>query len=274
MTYVVRVFCLSLIIIVLLLSIISNSAFAQENGTLVYFMKKNSSAKLYLKVMFSADTNVPLYPIMYKYPEIINLYHNSSIGIIPTPSSVQSSSQSSYNVTYTITAKSNIAGTFELDVGGCTNSTFVPLVMGLNESQVDPQIYRNFHTGWVSMSCPPVDAFISQIYVIGYSGLTTKIASENSTWINPTHVSTWQFFPPPLQQMKQGITFDQIKCSSNFNFLLVIRDDHTVEPACVKSNTMLRLENQGWITLSKFESMMPYPYPYQKPKAMPSETLR
>ncbi len=71
----------------------------------------------------------------------------------------------------------------------------------------------------------------------------------------------------PYQQMKEGIPFDQIKCSSNLNFLLVIREDHTVEPACVKSNAMPRLENQGWITLEKFESMMPYPYPLQQPKA-------
>ncbi len=78
-------------------------------------------------------------------------------------------------------------------------------------------------------------------------------------------INAQQFFPPPLQQIKQGIPLNFIKCSSNFNFLVVIREDHTVEPACVKSNTMLRLENQGWMTLEKFESMH-YPFPYQKPK--------
>ncbi len=269
-----RVFCLSLITIVLSFSLLSGLASAQENGTVVYFMKTNSSARLYLKVTFNENNVVQLYPIMYTYPEIYNLYYNDTIKVVATEGSVQTTSPHNVNATEIITTKDNIHGTFEIFVGGCTKSSFIPLVVGLNESQVNPKIYQNFHSGWVSMTCPPIDAWISQTKVIGYSGLTPKIISENSTWINPTYSSTMQFFPPPLQQMKQGFSFDQIKCSSNFNFLLVIREDHTVEPACVKSSAIPRLENQGWITLAKFESMMPYPYPYQKPKAMPIETLR
>jgi hypothetical protein len=181
---------------ILSFSLTSNLALAQEKGTVVYFMKTNSSAKLYLKIKFHENMVVPLNPIMYTYPEIYNLYYNDTIKVVPTESSVQTTPPYGINTTETITAKNNITGTFEIFVGGCTNSSFVPLVVGLNESKVDPQIFHNFHSGWVSLSCPPVDAFISQTKIIGYSGLIPKIISENSnTWINPTQSSTIPEFP-------------------------------------------------------------------------------
>src|SRR5579885_1118934 len=86
----------------------------QENSTLVYFMKTNSSANLYLKIMPTENVGVRLYPTVYHYPEIFNWVSNDSISIVPTLSSMQGTPQSSVNATYTITAKNNITGTFEI----------------------------------------------------------------------------------------------------------------------------------------------------------------
>ncbi len=260
-----------IIVLVLSLSLIPSfeSAFATSES--VFFMKANSTAKLYAELTFRiVEGSWTPYPEVYSYPLVNGNYVNvGSITIRAAPNSF-AVTQPNVNVTYTIITKNDTRGTFLIFTGAWGYS--YPLVVGLNESEVNPKKFYNFQP-INCVFCPSMTTEPPREKVIGYSGLITKIASENSTWINPTHASTWQFFPPPLQQMKQGITFDQIKCSSNFNFLLVIREDHTVEPSCVKSNTMLRLENQGWMTLEKFESMH-YPFPYHKPKAMPSETLR
>jgi len=200
----VKIIILSIILLVL--SLTFSLASAQENGTTVYFMKPDSPAKLYLNMTFVPNWSVQIYPFMYKYPEIDNLYGNQSFSIIPAPSSIQNTQQSSYNVTYTISAKSNIAGTFELFTGGCTTSSFIPLVIGLNESQVNPQIYRNFHSGWVSLSCPPNSALFKEIKITSYSGLIPKVASENSNiWINPIQSSTIPEFPLVIPILIMGI---------------------------------------------------------------------
>ena len=217
---------------------------AQENGTTVYFMKPDSPTKLYLSMTFLPNWSVKIYPFIYKYPEIDNLSGNQSFSIISTPNSVQNTQQSSYNVTYTISAKSNIAGTFELFTGGCTTSSFIPLIIGLNESQVNPQIYRNFHSGWVSLSCPPNSALFKEIKITSYSGLIPKIASENSnTWINPTQSSTIPEFPSPLKQFKTGITWNNIKCVSGLE--LIVKTGNN-SPACVRPQTSEKLMDRGW----------------------------
>ena len=193
-------------IIVLVLSLTFSLASAQENGTTVYFMKPDSPAKLYLNMTFVPNWSVQIYPFIYKYPELDNLGDNQSLSIFSMPSSIQNTQQSSYNVTYTISAKSNIAGTFELYAGGCTNSSFIPLVIGLNESQVNPHIYRNFHSGWVSLSCLPSSVLFNEIKITSYSGLIPKVASENSNiWVNPTQSSTIPEFPLVIPILIIGI---------------------------------------------------------------------
>ena len=181
---------------------------------------------------------------MYKYPEIDNLYGNQSFNIVSNPSSVQNTKQSSYNVNYTISAKNNIAGTFELYAGGCTNSSFIPMVIGLNESQVNPQLYRNFHSGWVSHSCIPNGALFKTIKIMGYSGLIPKVVSSSSNiWINPAQSSDIPELPSPLKQFKTGITWNNIKCVSGLELIIKIGNN---SPACVRPQTSEKLMDRGW----------------------------
>lgn len=161
-------------------------------------MKTNSSAKLYIEFTFRYNGGAEAYPRVYQYPDSFAvLTPADSISVVPTTNTFQGESQSNFNVTYTITAKNNTSGTFQLFMGaGCTDGSFYPLVVGLNESKVNPQIYRNFNHGWKSLTCPPFQTVINHTKIIGYSGIIPKIVSDNSnTWINPTQSSTVPEFP-------------------------------------------------------------------------------
>lgn len=65
-----------------------------------------------------------------------------------------------------------------------------PLVVGLNESEVDPSIFYNFHP-ITCVFCPAFSTLPPSEKVLGYSGLVVKTFSENSTtWQTPTQLSS------------------------------------------------------------------------------------
>jgi hypothetical protein len=181
-----KLFYLLIIATVISSSITFGHALAQETGNLVFFMKANSTANFYAEFTFPRPSgSLALSPNVYPYPEIngggvpVN-----TIPVMVEPKSLVAS-QHNINVTYTITTKNNIKGIYEIDAGTCAR--FYPLVVGLNESEVDPAIFHSFyHRGFF---CESMNTLPPMINITGYSGMTIRTFSENS--------STWGTYPQP-----------------------------------------------------------------------------
>ena len=173
-----------------------NLASAQETNNYVFFMKTNSTAKIYTEFIFpvvnNASWTLPTSTKVYEYPEINGGGAQvDSIPVTVEPNSFMVS-QHDVNVTYAITAKNDTKGTFEIYTGVC--GFFYPLVVGLNESEVDPKIFYSFYKGMYF--CPNYRTPPPTVNLVGYSGLVSKTFSENSsTWGNPAQSPAVPEFP-------------------------------------------------------------------------------
>lgn len=134
----------------LALGIFSSSFFifglasADSIGGPVYFMKTNSTAKLYTEFSFREVGDTSLKPEVYSFPTTGTPLN--SFTIVADPSQLNPKSpQRNLDVTFTITAKNNITGTFGIFIGlPCTGIAWYPLVVGLNESKVDPTFITTY----------------------------------------------------------------------------------------------------------------------------------
>jgi hypothetical protein len=151
-------------------------------------MKTNSTAKIYTDLIFpKIEGSWTPYPRIFLYPQVNENVEPNSITILAEPKSF-SVNQHNVNVTYTIITKNSTKGIFEIFTGSWGYS--YPLVVGLNESEVNATIFYNFQP----ISCIYCPAFTTDPpseKVVGYSSLVVKTFSENSSmWENPTQIST------------------------------------------------------------------------------------
>lgn len=183
-----------LLFAILLMSVFSFGMAHAYNGQ-VFFMKSNSTAKLYTELVFPRvdDTNWIPYPSAFLYPEINdgNTAEVHSITIMAEPNPV-TVNQHNINVTYTIITKNNTKGIFEIFTGSWGYSYL--LVVGLNEFEVNPVIFHNFHP-IDCVFCPAFRTEPPKEILLGYSGMTSVSLSGNSGtwWVFLNSLTTPQF---------------------------------------------------------------------------------
>lgn len=102
--------------------------------------------------------------------------------IVVEPDAIKAD-KNSIAVTYTITAKNNSKGVYALYLYFCG---LQPLVIGLNESQVDPVIFNKYFTA--VYDCPSMNSD-PDLKITGYSGILHKNIQINSIGLDSTHPS-------------------------------------------------------------------------------------
>lgn len=177
-----KLFYLFIIATSLPLSILSGHVYAQEIKNSIFFMKTDSTAKIYTQLTFhEVRGSWTPFPTVYSYPPINGNYVKAdSFSIVAEPNSFDVT-QHNINVTYTIITKNNTKGTFEIFTGSWGYS--YPLVVGLNESEVDPSIFYNFHP-INCVFCPAFTTTPPSEKVVGYSNMVAKtLSNDSTTWI-------------------------------------------------------------------------------------------
>ena len=234
------------IVVFVLLSIVAVSttlSTAQGTTGSALFMKSNSTGKIYanftLPVLNNKTWNLN--------PEILSDMHDPNpfdskyLTITAYPGSV-TANKSNVIVTYTITAKDNIKGVYALFLYHCGLS---PLVIGLNESDVNPEIFNEFFTA--IYHCPADIESTPQMNISSYSGIISKNISTNSSDANNASLvnQLGEIPSSPLKQLKAGIKPSDIRCKENF--MLITKHENN-SPACVTPNTAIALAARGWTT--------------------------
>lgn len=245
---------------IILLAIISTTVVlppVQGSSGSAFFMKTNSTAKIFANFTFTILDNKTwnLGPSILGDIHDPNPFDSKDLTITVDPSSV-TANKNNVTVTYTIIAKNNVKGVYASFLYYCGLS---PLVVGLNESNVNPVIFNEFFTA--TYNCPAGSEDMPKMNLIGYSSMTSKIINTNSN----NNAGTVDYMgpigapQPPLKQMREDVHLSKIKCNDDLSFLVRMRADHSVHPACVKFSSIPRLENQGWMTLGKLESVLGIP---------------
>lgn len=230
---IIFVSCLSLT------TIYANLPVAQGINGSAYFMKSNSTAKIYADF----TTNVLDNQSWDIKPEIVTSLDDfntkpSGLTIDAQPSSFLNNMHH-VHVTYTITAKDNVKGAYPLFLFFCGTS---PLVVGLNESEVNPALYTKFFTA--AYTCPAMSASMPVMSIIGYSGITSKILTIDHNTVAVTSVSTLGVPPQsPLKQFKSGIAANNVSCNDGLQLIFKAENG---SPACVNHDTSKILIERGW----------------------------
>ncbi|MDE1872564.1 MAG: hypothetical protein KGH99_03695 [Thaumarchaeota archaeon] len=205
-----------------------------------YFMKSNSTAKIYADFTIHTLSNQSF----NIRPEILTSLDNlstkpSGLTIDAKPDSFVENMHHMH-ITYTITAKDSVKGVYPLFLFFCGTS---PLVVGFNESEVNPVIYNKFFTA--AYSCPAISTDTPDMNIIGYSGIISKTLSiDPNNTITVTSVSTLgPPLPTPLNQFKSGIAAKDVKCEQGLELIFKFEDG---SPACVKQETISKFVERGW----------------------------
>lgn len=136
-----------------------------------YFMKTNSTAKIYANFTFPVPSNKTwilspgIYATINGPPVTID---SKNMTIMAEPNSF-TGSKNYVVVTYTITAKNNTKGVYALFVYFCGLS---PLVVSLNESEVHPEVFEKYFTA--VYNCPAMSGDTPEMKIVGYSGMISK----------------------------------------------------------------------------------------------------
>lgn len=248
---------------ILLLSILPS---VQGLSGSAFFMKTNSTSKIYANFTFPVPNNKTwnlspgIYLPLTASPVQVD---SSNMTIIADPNSF-TAGKDNVTVTYAITVKNNTKGAFALFLYYCGET---PLIVGLNESEVKPEIYKQFFTA--RYNCPAMFDFTPKMSLIGYSNMTykrididsnntiksvqiegqmtNKVLLENSTNSLTQHIATHTFpsnLVTPLKQLQMGIQAQTVNCDwSSFELILKSEDG---SPACVSSQTAQILIERGW----------------------------
>ncbi|MGI0088355.1 MAG: hypothetical protein ACREBI_10440 [Nitrosotalea sp.] len=231
---------LTIIVIVLLFQFIFFFTPVQGTSGYAYFMKQNSTAKIDAKFTFQLLNN----ETWKLKPQIFSsLYDPSSeptgmtISVLPNSFNAN---KSSISVTYTITAKPDTKGVYALFLFYCGLS---PLVVGLNESQINPEIFNEFFIA--GYMCPGIAP--PPMNITDYSNMVSKIINVNPNTVNnPDLVNQLGQLPKsPLKQFKSGVKPSDIECRKDF---LLITKHEDGSPACVTTYTAIILTERGWTT--------------------------
>src|SRR2546428_8346591 len=230
------------IIIILVMSIIWNGiAYAQVTSGSVLFMRPNSTGNIYANFIFHVLDNRTwtLEPQLHASLTDPNSIIPKDLTIVAVPSSINAN-KSNVTVTYTITAKNDLKGVYALFLYFCGQ---FPLVVGLNESKVNPAVFDQFFNAMGS--CPAGGESTPEMRIVGYSGIISKTISTNSSNTNnPSLVNQLGEIPSsPLKQFKAGVKLSNIKCKVGFLFITKHEDG---SPACVTITTSIMLAERGW----------------------------
>ncbi len=131
-------------------------------------------------------------------------------------------------VEYTITAKNNLKGVYNMPLFHPCGGHSPLLVVGINESKVNPSIFYNYFTS--SFSCPVYTPQADQT-IVNYSGIISKNITVNITKI------------PPLKQAEGFSETHAIICKHEFVYLKKLSDNSI---ACVKLKTSKILAELEW----------------------------
>src|SRR2546427_923983 len=215
----------------------STFVFAQTNANFesetisdpVLFMKTNSTAEIFMKwnpYHLSSGTYNVTKEIYRTNSDDPNPIQSSDLTINSVLSTINLNTSSTI-VTYTITAKNNIKGIYDIPLRFCGGYSPL-LVIGLNESEVDPLIFYNYFAALPTCPAytPPADQTI-----INYSGIISKDITVDITKI------------PPLKQIEGFVKGHDIICKHGFVHLKKFSDN---SPACVKPQTAQKLVERGW----------------------------
>lgn len=174
------------------LSSVFVSSPASASAASVFFMKANSSAKINIEFTFSSTGNWTMNPLVYSMPSTGGPVN--SIAVVADPGSLNVTIfQPKYDITYTMTPKNNVTGIFEIDTGFC--GRYYPIVVGLNESEVDPKIFKGFNNG-TNFGCSPYQPDIHSESVIGYSGIIPlTLSADSEIWNKKVQSSVVPEFP-------------------------------------------------------------------------------
>jgi hypothetical protein len=263
---------LSIIALLILVILPLNSVYAQAVTNSVMFMKSNSTAKIYADFTFRVLDNQTwnLNPQIFTSSTDPNSFAKDLI-INASPNSLIAN-KNNVSVVYTITAKSDTKGVYGLFLFFCG---MVPIVVGQNESEVNPAILHNFLTG--TYNCPEETESTPYMNIVGHSGIISKVITinENNTitvemknTTNPNNFyqpppptsnsvginQTMQFPPPPpalqvpvypspLEQFRTGTSINDVKCNDGLQLLIKAEDG---SPACVKPETAQKLMEREW----------------------------
>lgn len=190
-------------LIAIVLSSLFASSLVSADATTVFFMKADSSAKINIEYTFSDVGNWTLYPSIYPMPNSGGTTSSVIAMAIPSFFNV-TTPQNKYDVTYVVTPKNNVTGAFEIYTGFC--GRYYPIVVGLNQTEVNPKIFENFNNG-VNFGCSPYQPDINTEHVVSYLGITPVSLSENSsTWSMSMQSSTTPEFPFAISMLIISIT--------------------------------------------------------------------
>lgn len=206
-----------------------------------FFMKTNSTAKIYANFTFNTPSN----ETVNLSPQISSSLYRPNVSTPGEPSiSVVSNSftanKNNIGVTYTITAKGHARGVYSLSLYLCD---FSPLVVGLNESEINPVLFSEFFNATYYGSCAP--KIPSSMKIEGYSDIISKIIQINGSLTNNAYsVNQLGTLPEsPLKQFANGVKLSDIECRKGF--LLITKHENGL-PACVTANGAIILAERGW----------------------------
>lgn len=168
----------------------------------VFFMKENSTAKIFTNFTFPVLNNKS----WNISPSILGDIHDPNpidskyLTITVNSSSVTANKYNS-TVAYTITTKNNVKGVYPLFLYYCGLS---PLVVGLNESDINSAIFNEFFTA--VYNCPAGSEDMPKINFIGFSNMISKNIDTNSNnsgsvdYMGPVSVPQ-----PPFLQIDKNV---------------------------------------------------------------------
>jgi hypothetical protein len=228
---------LSLIMVLCCMLLGISTAFAESVSGEVLFMKSNSVGHIYVE-----------YDSFNPHNQVVNVdqdIYTGNLGngvVVTTPDLTITANPSSINlnastqVTYTIAAKNNLTGIYSISRDMVSGCGAIPLVIGLNESEVDPRILWQFFTA--VYTCPAVNLNGPAMGPVHYDGIVSKIVSVDTDnpilpeGSNPPVLITQVELDSPFVFLPDNqICYDKPGFSNNYTCLTNLVPGHKVQCA-------------------------------------------
>jgi hypothetical protein len=190
------------------------------------FMKTNSNGTIVMNYTVyyphnsTINTKLGLYDNKLQNDDFFTL-HDLSIKAEPASINLLENNI----VAYTLEAKNNVKGVYVISGPYCWK---LPLVVGLNESEILPNILFRF---FLPVHCFAVPSDAPELKIVNYEGIILK---------NVT-IAIDKF--SPMRQIQLGSNSTDVKCMQGFD--LIIKNEDNM-PACVKPDAAQKLVERGW----------------------------
>ena len=202
-------------------------------------MKSNSTAKIYTDYTFRVSNNETWIPYSHFITSFTNPDSPTKLTITANPSSFTGKTNN-VKVVFTITAKSDAKGIYPLYLDYYCNA--IPVVVGLDESEVNSTILKGMITTASGCAIPPENA--PETNLIGYSGVTSNsVTIHDNNTMTITLIKQLEIQDSPLKQFRSGIAANDVICNTGFALVLKAKDN---SPACIKIGNEIRLVVRGW----------------------------